>query len=72
MKRGGVTDGGRECETEEKGIGEVEREGKKRECSGEEAEVAEGAEGRVNSAPTRRFGHSEPGTEGSPSPLLSP
>lgn len=41
------------------------------ECGREEAEVAGGVEGRVNSAPTRRFGHSEPGTEGS-TPLYTP
>lgn len=41
-----------------------------RECGRGEAEVAGGAKGRVNSAPTRRFGHSEPGTQGSTPPFL--
>lgn len=50
----------------------MEREGERGECSGGEAEVAGGAEGRVNSAPNRRFGRSEPGTEGSTPPPPPP
>lgn len=58
--------------TEERGKRKMEREGKRGECSWGEAEVAGGAEGRVNSAPTRRCGCSEPGTEGSTPPSALP
>lgn len=51
-----------------RGKREMGREGVRGECSRGEAEVAGGAEGRVNSAPTRRRGRSEPGTEGSAAP----
>lgn len=79
MKRGWreVEGGHRQMEEENKRQRE-EREVKGRwkergKCS--RGEVAGGAEGRVNSAPTRRFGRSEPGTEGStplPLPTLPP
>lgn len=50
----------------------MEREEKKQYVAEGEVEVAGGAEGRVNSAPIRRFGCLEPGTEGSqlPTPPL--
>lgn len=55
-----------------RGKREMGREGVRGECSRGEAEVAGGAEGRVNSVPTRRRGRSEPGTEGSAAPPPSP
>lgn len=53
---------------DESGKREMGRERKRGECCRGEAEVAGGAERRVNSAPTRRSGRSEPGTEGSTPP----
>lgn len=58
---------------EQRGKGEKGRVGKRWECFRGEEEVAGGAEGRVNSAPTKWCGRSEPGTEGvTPPPPLPP
>lgn len=55
-----VTDGRREKQWQ------TEKKMEKRECSREGKEVVRGTEGRVNSAPNRQLGHSEPGTETTP------